>query len=608
MSITLNLGPNKNSYINEQDESVYTLTKKKSQIEIKPDNVNKKTYIFDRDKIWIDEFSAKYIKGFKKIREITPNKIIIEQHQCRLKYDNFGDRDFKVIKDLKVSFLQDSILINVPELLKIIDLKREILRCFKKKYVKNEAKLENTTVEKDSIDLYNNFTLSFYKLKDNDELQLNIKDHKQQSLDDFPTTIDFSKFHDKLTQLSQLVCFIQKTDKVYEEKIPNKVDSDKAKEEKTPDKAGKEKISVKSEISVGTGFLISTNLIFTNQHVASKLKSQKINISFYFENKNLTITFVYDGNCLISSSQRHTMSKNKEKSDHLDFEIIVIPEENLKKIENMKEWESVQKLACEFFHRDNIVSAVENDLANIIQYPGGGDKRIVFQRNEFIHICANTYHYSTLANPGSSGSPILSNTGKFLGYHYGECNIPHKMIKKVIKHYQSKQKHYTDRSNNKWSIENTHVSFESSLTYAITQSSFEKFIEGYQGPLNAEDETPFFYNIEFIETYKKHKYCRCGIPATQLLENAVINKILDFNKNYLVKLQMSEQPQNIQEPPHASADNNLEEKMKEAAEEAVRKVLAEKDKKNPNKYIFIVAALLVGIAAGYSIHRFKKNK
>jgi endonuclease G, mitochondrial len=162
----------------------------------------------------------------------------------------------------------------------------------------------------------------------------------------------------------------------------------------------------------GTGFLVSPDLVLTNNHVLGAFDDAvKSEITFdYQEDKNRrrlpTTIFSFD--------PKKFFLTNKS----LDYTLVAVGA-RLEGIRNIEDFSWLKLIASEG-------KAKLGDALNIIQHPQGGLKRIVFRQNQFISLprVSGTndpspfMHYLSDTEPGSSGSPVFNDFWEVVALHH----------------------------------------------------------------------------------------------------------------------------------------------------------------------------------------------
>ena len=153
----------------------------------------------------------------------------------------------------------------------------------------------------------------------------------------------------------------------------------------------------------GTGFLITPNLLLTNNHVIPNA-DVLTNTLFRF---NYEENFL--GEAQTPSEYRAKLNGIFHTNKDLDYTIVELEGEP------GTEW-SWLPLAARDIRRNNRV--------NIIQHPIGRPKEISFQNNFVEYVGGNVVQYVTSTLGGSSGSPILNNGWEVVALHHAGGNMP----------------------------------------------------------------------------------------------------------------------------------------------------------------------------------------
>ncbi len=147
----------------------------------------------------------------------------------------------------------------------------------------------------------------------------------------------------------------------------------------------------------GTGFLIGSDLLLTNNHVlpVDSVADQS------------TVEFNYQLNWAgqLEPVKRCTLdSSHFRTSQELDYTIV-----------------RVRESPGDLYGYVDLLdhgSAAVNDFVTIIQHPMGGPKQICLTDNKVAALFGNVVQYSTDTEPGSSGSPVFSQAWQIVGLHH----------------------------------------------------------------------------------------------------------------------------------------------------------------------------------------------
>ncbi len=146
--------------------------------------------------------------------------------------------------------------------------------------------------------------------------------------------------------------------------------------------------------SLGTGFLITSNLIMTNNHV----------IGNEDDAEDATAEFQYESELSpIVVSIRPDRFFMTDRS--LDFTIVACDGRGLDEITPIP-----------LLRNPTLVS--RHERVNIIQHPRGRRKEVALHDNKVKRIRDSVLHYSTDTEPGSSGSPVFNNSWDLVALHH----------------------------------------------------------------------------------------------------------------------------------------------------------------------------------------------
>ncbi|MDJ0746552.1 MAG: trypsin-like peptidase domain-containing protein [Xenococcaceae cyanobacterium MO_167.B27] len=148
--------------------------------------------------------------------------------------------------------------------------------------------------------------------------------------------------------------------------------------------------------SLGTGFMIASDLLMTNNHViASREQAEKTEYSFNYQ---LDINGKV---CYSLSSQALPGGLFYTNSD-LDYTVV--------SLKDIPPFGSPLTLKRMQMRRDDRVA--------IIQHPGGHLKKISMQNNFVAYADAQVVQYTTSTLPGSSGSPVFNDIFEVVAIHH----------------------------------------------------------------------------------------------------------------------------------------------------------------------------------------------
>ncbi|MEM7553063.1 MAG: trypsin-like peptidase domain-containing protein [Cyanobacteria bacterium P01_A01_bin.84] len=153
----------------------------------------------------------------------------------------------------------------------------------------------------------------------------------------------------------------------------------------------------------GTGFLVTRNLLLTNNHVlpSPDLRSGTIFRFNYEEN--------FQGEAQTTDEYRPKSNGIFHTNKALDYTLVEIEGEPGQK------WGCLPLMMSREIRRDNRV--------NIIQHPLGQPKQISLQNNFVQYVGGNVVQYVTSTLQGSSGSPVFNDAWEVVALHHAGGNI-----------------------------------------------------------------------------------------------------------------------------------------------------------------------------------------
>lgn len=153
---------------------------------------------------------------------------------------------------------------------------------------------------------------------------------------------------------------------------------------------------VRSDGSLGTGFITSGNVLVTNNHVLPNVEAvQESIVQFnYQQNAEGLSAPVYEVKLLANTFK--TSIENDWSIATIDGDVNT-------------EWGAIE------LSKTNVKVG---DHVNIIQHPGGGPKQISLFANVIVYIGGGRVQYLTDTLPGSSGSPVFDANWNIVALHH----------------------------------------------------------------------------------------------------------------------------------------------------------------------------------------------
>lgn len=165
-----------------------------------------------------------------------------------------------------------------------------------------------------------------------------------------------------------------------------------------------------SFIGCGTGFLVSENIIMTNNHVIDNMRTAL----------NSIVEFNYQDDINFMPCPIYTFRLDPEKffvtNEELDFTMVAIKDNPLS-----------EKHPNDFGYLHLISDEgkiLKGEYVSIIQHPNGGPKAVTIRENMVKSIFDDYVHYLTDTEPGSSGSPVFNDQWIVVALHHSGVPNP----------------------------------------------------------------------------------------------------------------------------------------------------------------------------------------
>ncbi len=407
--------------------------------------------------------------------------------------------------------------------------------------------------------------------------------------------------------------------------------------------------SLTKKSAYGTGFLIGPSLIMTNEHVIhgylveSKLNSAKAKFLYHHDQAEIVVDIASEVICssISPGENRHV------RSTALDYAILRLETRGLTASQLLTLYnlgrigkKFYQKALDAFNTRQSSIDAwranpkkypdfretlpkqdkQRRKRANIIQHPLkekiSQPKRIAFRDNR-AHAVSITLHYLSKTADGSSGAPVINDSGDWIGMHYSSCFEFNKELFKYV--YKLCEKLGYQFNQDKTTFEALcFVNVDKELYIQRSPESQGQYSETFDGPRftlvelisrNQPIKTTLaiascvhtFLREQGVRIVEDHTFCNTAIAVEAILK--------DLEKNQ--KDKMDKAIQKTQQE-----WETLLEKIK-TEEEAAKKTQQERNQwstrlalcwtRNRN-YCFVGIASLAAVSIAAAIYRYQARK
>jgi len=182
------------------------------------------------------------------------------------------------------------------------------------------------------------------------------------------------------------------------------------------------RIVTQTDVGVGTGFLISSRLLMTNNHVIENAKIAALcRVEFDYVHrfdKGFGPTQLFrllPGEFFLTSVTRDDLN--------LDYTIVAVEPVNSQG-EKLAGRGSIPLVS-------NLAELTVLEWANIIQHPGGDPQQVALRDNNVVKSLDNFIHYEADTQPGSSGSPVFNDQWQLVALHHS--GVPDEVRPKVYR-------------------------------------------------------------------------------------------------------------------------------------------------------------------------------
>ncbi|WP_208979500.1 trypsin-like serine peptidase [Pseudovibrio axinellae] len=164
-------------------------------------------------------------------------------------------------------------------------------------------------------------------------------------------------------------------------------------------------------IAAGSGFLVSPNLLLTNNHVIRSSRSASLASAIF--------QYEMDENFSLGRSVEFSITDEvffTSASDELDFSFVSVEEGNSEKVA-LADFGFLQLLP-------QSGKAVKGEPVSIIHHPNGGLKSLSLRNSHVLSLHEQFITYSSDTLPGSSGAPVLNDQWLPVALHHRSIRDP----------------------------------------------------------------------------------------------------------------------------------------------------------------------------------------
>lgn len=186
------------------------------------------------------------------------------------------------------------------------------------------------------------------------------------------------------------------------------------------------RIEIPEGTARGTGFLVGSDLLLTNQHV--------LNDQDDLEQAVVRFGYVNDASGVSSSGKIVQVQPDfyfSSPADELDYALVRLKEKPLEDIavtSNELKIKSMAELARMGKHRGYLELASRDPIkpsrVNIIQHPNGLPLKVVMTQNYMVHKTDKRVQYVADTMDGSSGSPVFNQRWEIVALHHSGSPYP----------------------------------------------------------------------------------------------------------------------------------------------------------------------------------------
>jgi endonuclease G len=165
-----------------------------------------------------------------------------------------------------------------------------------------------------------------------------------------------------------------------------------------------------SVLGYGTGFMVAPDLLLTNNHVLTDAQSALYSLA----------QFDYENDLMMQPRPTRNFRLEPQRlfitDKALDFSLVAVSPVAAEGVK-LEQYGYTRLIAASG-------KALLGECVSIIQHPAGAPKAIAIRSNQVTDVFDGFIHYSTDTEPGSSGSPVLSDAWEVVALHHAGVPDP----------------------------------------------------------------------------------------------------------------------------------------------------------------------------------------
>lgn len=162
-------------------------------------------------------------------------------------------------------------------------------------------------------------------------------------------------------------------------------------------------------VGYGTGFLLSDDVLMTNNHV---IENESVALNCIAE-----FNYQDDENFMPCPTYHFRLDPETLfiTNEELDYTLVAVAK-NTSGGKNLSDFGFIPL-------KEQAGKILEGEYVSIVQHPSGGPKSVTLRENQVSNMLDNFIHYLTDTEPGSSGSPVFNDQWILVALHHS--GVPH---------------------------------------------------------------------------------------------------------------------------------------------------------------------------------------